>query len=66
MLQKGASVPWKDQLEDFLGDGGKMNADDLLAYFKPLDEYLKKYLAENNIKVGTVRGHFWEFHSEGW
>ncbi|XP_037804888.1 angiotensin-converting enzyme-like [Penaeus monodon] len=57
LLEKGASEPWKKQLADFLGTGeGNMDASALLAYFKPLDDFLTNYLEENEITPGWRQG----------
>ncbi|ROT85106.1 hypothetical protein C7M84_021339 [Penaeus vannamei] len=57
LLQKGASEPWKKQLGDFLGTGnGNMDASALLDYFQPLDDFLTKFLSDNDITPGWRQG----------
>lgn len=44
MLRKGSSEKWPDQLEALTGSRD-MDVQPLLDYFKPLDEFLDKQLA---------------------
>ena len=41
MLEKGASQPWPDTLEQLTGTR-QMDASAILDYFKPLEEWLEK------------------------
>lgn len=55
MMKWGYSQHWSKTLEEFTGDG-KYNTSALLAYFKPLDDYLTEYLNNNSITPGWDNG----------
>ena len=48
MLQKGASEPWPQQLEELTGSKD-MDVKPLLDYFRPLEAFLDKELAGNKL-----------------
>lgn len=51
MLSLGSSKPWPDAIE-ILTDQRKMDANALLEYFKPLQDWLEKKNKENNVHIG--------------
>lgn len=51
MMTWGYSQHWSDTLAEFTGDS-TYNTSALLAYFKPLENYLDEYLANNSINAG--------------
>jgi len=53
-LEKGRSTVWTEQLADFVGDDGKMNATALLNYFQPLDDFLIAQIDEHDIPVSVL------------
>ncbi|CAL4058602.1 unnamed protein product [Meganyctiphanes norvegica] len=52
MLMRGASQPWQTQLDDFLVDGGGMNASAILEYFQPLSKFLENEIEKQTIVTG--------------
>jgi uncharacterized HAD superfamily protein len=51
MLELGRSKPWKDAMEVMTGQG-EMSTSAFREYFKPLEDWLIKENAKNNVKVG--------------
>ncbi len=51
MLAQGSSRSWPDILESFIGSR-TMSLGSLNKYFKPLSDYLDKFIADKGIKVG--------------
>ncbi|XP_075262528.1 angiotensin-converting enzyme-related protein-like [Convolutriloba macropyga] len=51
MLKKGSSVDWKSQLKDFTGDD-YVNTKPTLEYYKPLEDWLDRYIQDHGIPVG--------------
>ncbi|KAH9396896.1 hypothetical protein TYRP_003196 [Tyrophagus putrescentiae] len=51
MLAQGSSRSWPDILESFIGSR-TMSLGSLNKYFKPLNDYLDKFIADKGIKVG--------------
>lgn len=51
MLQAGSSDTWQNILKEFIGDE-KMSLSAMDEYFKPLNDFLDKFIADNNIKPG--------------
>ena len=53
MLKLGSSIRWQQVIE--ILTGGKendFNLDALLEYFHPLEQFLNRYLKENNVPIG--------------
>jgi hypothetical protein len=51
MLEIGRSKPWKDVMEVMTGQG-EMSTSAFREYFKPLEDWLIKENAKNNVKIG--------------
>ena len=51
MLKLGASKPWQDVIEVMTGER-KINADAILEYFKPLEEWLDGVIKQYDIPIG--------------
>ena len=51
LLKAGSSRPWPNILEEMTGSR-KMDAQPLLDYFKPLENWLDSEIDEKNIPVG--------------
>lgn len=51
MLKKGSADTWPNILNEFTGSE-KMSLDALVEYFKPLSDFLDKFLVEQNITAG--------------
>jgi len=58
MLEQGASQKWQYTLEEMLGDG-KMHADSLLRYFKPIIDWLEADKAKNGWVTGWDMDSTW-------
>lgn len=51
MMQKGASQPWQEVLQEVLGEG-RLDGSALREYFKPLEEWLRQENLRNQEFVG--------------
>ena len=54
LLEKGRTEDWDLQLAEFLDSDGKMDAQAMLDYFKPLADFLATEIETNNIPVSRT------------
>lgn len=53
MMEKGASQPWQEVLQEVLGEG-RLDGSALREYFKPLEEWLRQENLRNQEFVGWM------------
>ncbi|XP_064079471.1 angiotensin-converting enzyme-like [Macrobrachium nipponense] len=51
LMSRGRSVRWQTALNDFLGSEIGLNSEALENFFKPLDDFLTKYITDHEIDV---------------
>nr|XP_022902835.1 angiotensin-converting enzyme-like protein Ace3 [Onthophagus taurus] len=51
MMQQGSSIPWVDALDILIGKR-KLSAKPLLEYYKPIYDWLTRYVKNNNVPIG--------------
>lgn len=54
MLEYGTTIPYDEQLAEFLDADGRMNASSMLTYFEPLDAWISNYIEEHDIPVSGI------------
>ena len=68
MLRVGSSKPWPEVLEEMSGSR-KLQANALLEFFQPLNDWLENEITQENITVGwksTVDDYFPSLKKEKW
>lgn len=62
-MEKGASQPWQEIMEEVIGEG-RLDGTALREYFRPLEEWLRQENLRNNEVVGwSYDGDYCKYRS---